>query len=173
MRTIPIIVLGISILMTTSPAWAASQKKARGFSLGAGYNQASKNEAKESIGFSLKDRLTKYEYGLDLCMSKARGGVGRNDFGFLWGAWYDDFARPKTQEYGIYVGAGAGIYFLQQNFVKWPAGPFAILGWDLTRNAGLEGKVGYYGDHNFWGTANFYWNWASKHKSSGTAGSAH
>jgi len=127
-----------------------------GVAIGAGINQATVNDADELYTLSFKHRETRWEYGLDLCMSEARGGVGDDNFAFVWGSWLEEFDRPDWQDYGIYVGAGAGAFVLEDDLIDWPAGPFAVLGWDFSNQAGLEGKVGYFGE-NYWGTALFYW----------------
>ena len=127
-----------------------------GIALGAGVNQATDNDADELYTFSIKHRETRWEYGLDLCMSEASGGGGDDNFAFVWGSWLEEFDRPDWQDYGIYVGAGAGVFVLEDDLIDWPAGPFVVLGWDFSNQAGLEGKVGYFGE-NYWGTALFYW----------------
>jgi len=149
-------IFSISVAFLLLPTSANAANVLHGLAVGAGVNQATKNDANETFCLSLKSRSARWEYGIDACTSEYRGGVGRNNFGFIWGAWVDDFQRPDWQDYGIYGGAGAGFFVLQQDFVDWSAGPFLLLGWDLSSQAGLEGKVGYFGE-NYWGTANFYW----------------
>ena len=143
-------------MMAPQPAHAGALDWLDGIAIGAGYNQGTDNDANESFTLSLKARERHWEYGIDACMSDDRGGVGDNNFGFVWGAWIEDFKRPDFQDYGIYVGAGAGAFVLEDELVEWSAGPFVILGWDFSSQAGLEGKLGYFGE-NYWGTALFYW----------------
>jgi hypothetical protein len=146
----------ISGIISALPAYAATLDFMSGLAVGVGINQATENQADESFALSFKSRETRWEYGLDLCMAEDFGGVGDNNFGFIWGAWLEEFQRPEWQDYGIYVGAGAGVLLLQDDLVDWPAGPFAVVGWDFSSQAGLEGKVGYFGE-NYWGTAMLYW----------------
>ncbi|HEX9746040.1 MAG TPA: hypothetical protein VGB30_11505 [bacterium] len=158
MRKYPIIIFGLAIfLLTAVPASAEVFDFMDGISLGAGFNQGSDNDANESAAFSIKIRQPDYQYGVDFLMSEDRGGIGDNNFGFVWGTWYTEFKRAPNQDYGFYAGAGAGAFFLEDDFIDWPAGPFAMLGWDFSTQAGIEGKVGYFGE-NMWGTAIFYWN---------------
>ncbi|HDS30800.1 MAG TPA: hypothetical protein ENN67_07125 [Firmicutes bacterium] len=127
-----------------------------GLAIGAGINQGTKNEADESFALGLKARQGRWQYGVDFCMSEDRGGIGKDNFVFVWGGWLQEFDRPDWQDYGIYVGGGVGFFLLESNLIDWPAGPFAIVGWDFSSQAGLEGKVGYFGK-NYWGTAMLYW----------------
>ena len=127
-----------------------------GLAVGAGYNQATGNDTVELFVLSLKTRERHWEYGADLCKSHAIGSMKENHFAFVWGSWLEDFKRPDWQDYGIYVGAGAGAFLLEDDLVEWPAGPFVVLGWDFSSQAGLEGKIGWFGE-NYWGTALFYW----------------
>ncbi len=127
-----------------------------GMAIGAGYNQGSENDANESFVLSFKTRETRWEYGIDFCRSEGTGGVGEDNFMFVWGAWIEEFDRPEWQDYGVFVGAGAGIFLLDDSLIDWPAGPFLVLGWDFSDHAGLEGKVGYFGENN-WGTGTLYW----------------
>ena len=157
MRTIFLSVLALIIFLFPMPSKAGGFDFMDGLSLGAGINQGTSNDADERLAISLKLREKNWEYGLDFCQSEDVGGIGKNDFGFVWGSWLADFQRPPHQDYGIYAGAGAGAFILQQDLIDWPAGPFLVLGWDFSTDAGLEGKVGYFGE-NMWGTAIFYWN---------------
>lgn len=156
MRTLLVISLSLAILLFGSPAMAQTSGMQGDLAVGLGYNQGTNNEADESFCLSVKERLLKWEYGLDLCMSEDKGGVGDNNFAFVWGGWIDDFHRQDFQDYGIFAGVGAGVFVMQDELVDWPAGPFVIIGWDLSPQAGLEGKLGYFGE-NLWGTANIYW----------------
>lgn len=151
-----VFLLILSVLMDRVEA-AEEAEFFKNISFGAGVNQGTSNQAEESFSISVKDRVSRWEYGLDICASKDRGGVGDNKFAFLWAAWREDFHRPTWQDYGIYAGAGAGAFILQQDLIDWPAGPFILIGWDFSSQAHLEGKVGYFGE-NYWGTALFYWN---------------
>jgi len=148
--------VSLAAILFAGPAMAQTSGTAGDFAVGLGINRATNNEADESFSFSVKERLPKWEYGLDLCMSEDRGGVGDNNFAFVWGGWIDDFHRQELQDYGIFAGVGAGAFILQDDLVDWPTGPFVIIGWDLSSQAGLEGKLGYFGE-NLWGTANIYW----------------
>lgn len=127
-----------------------------GWCLGVGINQATENDADESFAVSLKWRDKSWQAGVDYLTSEDVGGVGENNFMFAWGAMLYDFKRPEWMEYGIFVGAGAGMMVSDDDLIDWPFGPFAVLGWDFSSQAGLEGKVGYFGD-NMFGTAMFYW----------------
>jgi len=157
MRIVLALISGTALLLLLNEPTLAKTGNILGtFSVGAGINQGTDNQADESFCLSFKERLHKWEYGLDLCMSEDRGGVGDNNFAFLWLSWIDDFHRPNWQDYGFYAGAGAGLLILSDDLVQRPFGPFILLGWDLSSQAGLEGKVGWFGE-NFWGTANLYW----------------
>lgn len=151
-----LVLWAVVCLIIRSPAFAESSSLLGTFSVGVGVNQGTDNEADETFCLSFKERLPKWEYGLDICMAEDRGGVGDNNFAFVWVSWIDDFQRPEWQDYGFYGGGGAGALLLSDELVEWSAGPFVLMGWDLSPQAGLEGKVGYFGD-SFWGTANLYW----------------
>jgi len=144
-------------LLFAIPAQAGVLDFMSGTSVGVGINRGTANEADESFTLSFKIREPRWEYGLDLSMSEDYGGIGDNNFGYIWGAWIEEFQRPEWQDYGVYVGAGAGIFILEDDLVEWPAGPFVVMGWDFSSQSGLEGKIGYYGE-NYWGTALIYWN---------------
>jgi hypothetical protein len=128
-----------------------------GLAIGAGINRATENNATEEFAFGIKYMASKWEYGFDFIQSGPPGlGPGSANSGFVWAAWLNDFKRTDWQDYGVYVGAGAGILLFQDNFIDWPAGPFAVIGWDFTERAGMEGKLGYFGE-NYFGTAMLYW----------------
>ncbi len=152
------ILLGISLILILlpSPVLANDMDFMDGFALGAGFSQGTENAADESFAFSIKTQGHRWQYGVDFCMSEDRGGIGDNNFAFLWAAWTEEFQRPEWQDYGIYAGAGAGFLLLSDDLTEWPVGPFVMLGWDLSSQAGLEGKVGWFGEE-MWGTAMFYW----------------
>jgi hypothetical protein len=156
-RSSAILITAIALgLLYPSAARAGELDFLSGIAVGAGINQATENAADESFALGLKAREGRWEYGVDFCMSEAAGGVGDDNFMFVWGAWINDFSRPDWQDYGIYAGAGAGAFFLESDLIDWPAGPFAVVGWDFSPQAGLEGKVGYFGE-NIWGTGMLYW----------------
>jgi len=157
LSTILTLNLGLIVsLLAPSASYAGGLDFPPGMAIGAGVNQATGNEADESLAVSFKSREDRLEYGIDFCMSEGRGGVGDNNFVFVWGAWLEDFQRPEWQDYGVFAGAGAGFFLFEDDLVEWPAGPFVVLGWDFSPQAGLEGKVGYFGE-NYWGTALLYW----------------
>jgi len=148
--------LFVATLIASTPAWAGELDFLDGIAIGAGMNQGTDNDADETWALSAKMREGHWEYGVDICRSEGFGGVAVDRFGFVWASWIEDFQRPEWQDYGIYVGGGAGVFVLQDELVDWPAGPFATIGWDFSPQAGLEGKVGYFGE-NYWGTALLYW----------------
>ena len=128
-----------------------------GFALGVGYNLASENNTLEDMAFSLKYRHNHWQYGIDHCLSEAVGGVGDTQYQFLWVSYIEEFKRPEWQEYGIYAGIGAGgMVGMDYGFLQRRYGPFALVGWDITSYAGIEGKVGWFGRNN-WATGMVYW----------------
>ena len=151
-----ILVAAATGFLLPGPASAGTIDFLDGIAIGAGYHQAAANRADEYYTASIKIRGKVWEYGIDACNSEGSGGVSTDNFLFLWTGWIEEFDRPKWQDYGIYVGAGAGFFLLDDNLIDWPGGPFVIIGWDFSHQAGLEGKCGYFGDH-YWGTAMFYW----------------
>ena len=153
---IPLFITGLVILMLPLPAYANDLDFLEDFALGIGVNQGTSNDANELLAVGIKSRGLRWQYGVDFCMSEDRGGVGDNNFAFLWASWTEEFQRPEWQDYGMYVGAGAGVLLLSDDLTEWPVGPFVMLGWDLSTQAGLEGKAGYFGEE-YWGTAMFYW----------------
>ena len=143
-------------LLPIAPCQAGTLDFLDGIALGAGWNQGANNDANEKYMYSIKSRDKRWEYGLDFCRSEIRGGNGKDNFAFIWVDRLEELGRPKWQDYGIFVGYGAGFFMKESNLFDWPAGPFVIIGWDYSHQAGLEGKVGYFGE-NYWGTAVFYW----------------
>jgi len=132
-----------------------------GWALGVGINRATSNDLEEEFAVSLKWRDVAWEAGLDYLSTEprpeeSRAGEGPTEFMFAWGAWLIDFDRPEWQDYGIFAGAGAGVVIDDGDIIDSPLGPFIMLGWDFSTQAGLEGKVGYFGE-NIFGTAMFYW----------------
>jgi hypothetical protein len=144
------------ILAAAYPAYAELDYHHNGFSIGAGINQATENQADETWAVGLKYRQPHWQYGVDVCMSEDFGGVGDNKFGFIWATYIEEWERPAASEYGLYSGIGAGAFFLEDEFVDWPAGPIVVMGWDWGRELGMEAKVGYFGE-NFYGTTLLYW----------------
>lgn len=151
-----ILVTLVAALVLCRPATAGALDFLEDYAVGAGWNQGTENDALEFFVLSFKYRGNRWEYGLDACNVEKRGEEGGSNFGFAWAAWIEEFDRPDWQDYGIFVGAGAGVFFLEEDLIDWPGGPFLVLGWDFSPQAGLEGKVGYFGE-NYWGTALFYW----------------
>lgn len=144
-------------LMIAPQAFADDDGGFDGIALGAGINRATENNATEEYAFGIKYMGTRWEYGFDFIQTGARGGVyGNANSGFLWAAWLEKFKRSAWQDYGVYVGAGAGMLLFEDDFVDWTAGPFVVIGWDFTERAGMEGKLGYFGE-NLFGTAMLYW----------------
>jgi len=147
----------IILTVGASPAMAELDYHHDGFAVGAGINQAMENQADESWAAGIKYRTPHWEYGLDACMSEDFGGVGDNNFGFVWVAYIEEWERPAFSTYGLYTGIGAGMFFLEDEFVDWPAGPIVVMGWDWGDEITVEGKVGYFGE-NYFGTTMLYWN---------------
>jgi hypothetical protein len=159
MRSFVWVLTGICILgFLIAPLPALAENSGfEGLALGVGANRAAENMANENTAFGIKWRERHFEYGLDFIQAGAVGyGYGNSNCAFLWASWLEEFDRPGWQDYGIYVGAGAGTILGEDEFVDWQAGPFIILGWDFTARAGLEGKLGYFGE-NIFGTAMIYW----------------
>ena len=153
-RAIPFLIFIPALFSLAVPA--ANAGVLDGWAIGVGINQVTENDADESLGGSIKWRDDSWEVGLDYLNSEDVGGIGENNYAFAWAAMLMDFKRPDTQDFGIFGGGGAGFLVADDEAIDWPAGPIVILGWDFSSQAGLEGKVGYFGE-NIFGTAMFYW----------------
>jgi len=153
-----IVVISTVFLLLPTAAMAKFTYHHNGFAIGAGVNQASENNADESLAFGLKYRHNTLAGGLDFCMSEGPGGEGSTMFPFVWVAWMEEFSRPEESTYGLYGGLGVGYMLLEEEeLMDSPVGPFVILGWDLGEEISVEGKVGMFGENKF-GTAMVYWN---------------
>ena len=158
-RSILITLFSISaFLILPGAAMAEFQYHHDGLAIGFGINQASENNADESLALGIKYRYHTLAGGLDYCMSEGPGGVDSTSFMFAWIAWMEEFSRPEESTYGLYGGLGLGYMMLEdEELMDSPFGPFVITGWDLGEEITVEGKVGLFGE-NKWGTAMLYWN---------------